>query len=913
MIQEPVIKEKNKISSIWILPIIALTICGWLLYSSYRDAGVDITISFDDASGIQPGKTQVMAKGIPIGLVKELVPDLFNQQVVATVAIDKEAVEYLVDDTVFWIVRPELSASSIQGLDTILSGSYIGIQTGNSKNQQLKFKGLSSAPPISPDAPGLHIQLRAEVLGSIQVGTGVYYRNIEIGKVQKHQLERDESILIDLYIEPQFAHLVREGSRFCNTSGIQISGKLPSVKIQVESLASILRGGILLHTPEQLQETAQAQNNHIFSLYPDFDSANYGIPMTLTLASGKDIVEGSTKVMYRGLEAGFVKEIKINDDPRRTVTAHIMLDPRAEIILRKNTEFWLVKPEISPNGIQNLSLLLSGAHITFQPGDGEFTNHFNILPKPPAQKPLRAGTTLVLLSDQDNQLTHKSPVYFKNIHVGEVVDINLDKSGQKIRTTIFIYQQYFHLLSKKSVFWIHSGVTLNASLAKGFEFSSGPFAGLLHGGVSFTTPDKLHKKKNYPPEENFTYQLYESYDAAADIIPELQRTGRMIQIRSMDASSLSLHAPILYKNIQIGEIESFALSKDKSNVIIDSFIYDKYLHLINDKTRFYNNSGVKVSGGLGGIEVQTGSMHSIIAGGISCVNLPQASPKGQGEPFELYSSLKQATNADHIELTVYFKAISGLKEGAQVRLNSIKVGHIETLSIYEDLKTIVGKVYVQPKYESLFRRNTLMWVEDMEINFNGIRNADSIVYGAHLNFLPGDGPPQRVFEALEERPMSRIANMDGLGIVLETKHLGSLGPGSPVYYRQVQIGKVTDYELSPTFQKVFIHVAISDKYRAVIRSNTKFWNISGAKIEGGIFSGLTISTGSFESIMRGGISLATPEFDDKKEGEPAQSGDHFTLHDDPKKEWLDWNPDVVLLELEDSEKFFQEQNKQSQN
>lgn len=200
--------------------------------------------------------------------------------------------------------------------------------------------------------------------------------------MERYQLDRDKSILIDIFVEPEFSNLVRIGSRFCNASGLQVSGKLPNIKVQVESLASLLKGGILLHTPEQLQDSENVTNGHTFSLYKDYESANYGIPMTLTLTSGKDIVEGSTKVMYRGLEAGFVKEISINDDKQKTVTAHILLDPRAELILKEDTKFWLVKPEISPSGIQNMQLLLSGAHITFQPGSGEFSNHFTILPDP---------------------------------------------------------------------------------------------------------------------------------------------------------------------------------------------------------------------------------------------------------------------------------------------------------------------------------------------------------------------------------------------------------------------------------------------------------------------------------------------------------------------------------------------------
>ena len=505
MTAEPVIRKNRGISIIWTLPIIALFICGWLIYNSYKDAGVDIIIYFKDASGIIPGKTQVMARGIPVGIVKDVIPDLDNQQIIAKIKMDKEVASHLVEDTLFWIVRPQLSASSIQGLDTIFSGSYIGIQIGTMSKPRREFRGLSSAPPVSPKTPGLHFQLKTKMLGSIQVGTAVYYRNIEIGKVQSYQLVDEEGVLIDLFIEPEFAHLVRRDSRFCNVSGIRISGKLPNIKVQMESLASLLRGGILLYTPEPLQESPVAENGHVFTLYPDLESANYGIPMALTLRSGEDIVEKSTKVMYRGLEAGFVKDIQINDDKERTVTAHILLDPRAELILRENTQFWLVKPEISTTGIHNLNLIFSGAHITFQPGDGAFKNHFDILPEPPPQKPLRKGRSFVLISEKPINLSVKSPVYFKNIQVGEIVDIDLEKSAKNIHTTLFIYQKYLHLLSQKSVFWVHSGLKIGASIDQGLSVSTGPLANILNGGVSFITPDKRKTKIIFPRKKDFSF------------------------------------------------------------------------------------------------------------------------------------------------------------------------------------------------------------------------------------------------------------------------------------------------------------------------------------------------------------------------------------------------------------------------
>jgi len=893
MTEQPVIRKQRGISAIWILPLLALSICGWLLYSSYQNRGVDITIYFIDATGIIPGKTQVMAKGIPVGTVIKLEPDLSNKRVIATVKMERSVVDFLVKDTLFWVVRPELSASSIRGLDTIFSGSYIATRIGSSTVPERQFNGLSTTPPVAQDTPGLHIQLRAEKLGSIQIGTSVYYRNIKIGNTERYQLEGDKNVLIDLFIDPQYSHLVRTKSRFCNVSGIQISGKFSNMKIQVESLASLLKGGILLHTPEQLLNSPPAQNNHIFELYPDLESANYGLPMTLKLASGEDIVEGSTKIMYRGLEAGFVKEVQFNDDEQRSVTAHILLDPRAELILRENSKFWMVKPEVSTTGIENLRLLFSGPYITFQPGTGAFRNSFEILPKPPPQKPLRPGQTFVLTSEDSISLSLDSPVYFRNINVGEVIDVDLDKTGRKIRTTIFIYKRYLHLLSQKSVFWIHDGIEMKADLS-GIELSTGPLTRILHGGINFTTPDKLHKKKSLAPRENQKYKLYPSYKKAVQDIAELQPTGKRFHILTQNAQSISIGSPILHKNIKIGYVEDFQFTNDQQKILITCFVQDTYKNLITTKTRFFNTSGIQISGGFNGINVQTGSLQSIISGGIGCINFADGEPTSPNQPYPLYNDLTEARHAGDIELTVHFEKTHGLREGSSVKYKGVSMGRVTQMSFSKNLQLVTAKIKVSKKTARLFKTQTRFWVEEMEINLSKVKNLDTIIFGSFLTFLPGEGDPERTFMALNSPPHTQIANSNGLGIILEASHLGSLKVGSPVYYRQVQVGKVTGSQLSPSFEKVFIFVTITSPYIAIIKDNTRFWNVSGAKIEGGLFSGITVSTESFEAILKGGIALATP--DNEGIGAQALPGQHFSLYDKPQKEWLDWTPDIILLE-----------------
>ena len=156
------------------------------------EAGIEIEVYFDDASGLTPTKTQVMAMGIPLGVVMKIEPDIERHKVKAIIKMDRSTEQYLVEGTKFWIIRPEVSAARITGLETILSGSYIGVQRGNSDKPSRVFMGLTSAPPLPADTPGLHIKLRSSSLRSVQEGSSIYFRNIDIGSVQSYKLEEEK-------------------------------------------------------------------------------------------------------------------------------------------------------------------------------------------------------------------------------------------------------------------------------------------------------------------------------------------------------------------------------------------------------------------------------------------------------------------------------------------------------------------------------------------------------------------------------------------------------------------------------------------------------------------------------------------------------------------------------------------------
>jgi len=880
----PVVKKKKGLSPVWILPIVALCIGGWLLYKGIQDAGIQITVHFRDASGITPGKSLVMFRGIPVGVVRELHVDKELQGIKMIIEMKKGTKKRLVKDTLFWLVQPEVSAGRIRGLDTLLSGSYIGILPGKSTEPARTFQGLDEPPPIPENAPGLHIKLKAEALHSIQRGSLVFYKNIEVGSVQNYALDEGGGVNIRVFINPKYQHLVKKRSRFWNASGITLSGNITGLKLRMESLAALARGGIAFDTPAQLGDSPSAQNGQVFTLYRDYEAAEYGISMTLQLASGEGIVEGATKVMYRGLEAGVVTKITINKDPERSVTAHILLDPRTKIILRAGTRFWVVRPEVSFSGIRNIDTIIKGSYITFEPGDGPFQDHFVVQAVPPPHQVQRPGIRFLLVSDGSTSVSSGSPVYYRKIKVGEVGRVDLAADDRRINIGIFIYKPYVHLVSKESVFWNTGGIRLRAGL-DGIRADVGTVESIVVGGIAFTTP---LSGKMAPVDAGSRFTLYPSAHDAEEAMPWLKPAGLRVRLRTLNLGSLQAGSPVFYKKIPIGEVTGFRLAGNSQEVLLDCLIKKPYARLVKTTSRFYNLSGIHIEGGLSGLKVQTGSLKSILAGGIGLMTPAGGRPPGRKTLFKLYESYEHAQHAEDVRIDIRVSESSGVKKGTAIRYRGMDIGAVSRISFSKDMQEIIAEARVRKEAAGLFRGRTRIWLVKPEVGLQGGKNLNTIVSGPYITLAPGKGNPRYTFTALDKPP----ADQKGLVLTLETPHLGSLKAGSPVYYRQVQVGRVTGFSLSPTAQQVWVSVSIEAPYGKLVRENTRFWNVSGFRVEGGVFKGIEVSTESLVSLVAGGIAMATP--DNRKMGPPVAPGRHFKLHDKARKEWLGWQPAIPL-------------------
>lgn len=749
-------------SAIWILPLIALVIGGWLGWQAYRESGVNIQVRFESGEGIVANKTEVVFKGMSVGKVKELVLDAkgSNTGVIATIEMNKEAEPHLNTGTRFWLVKPSVSLAGITGLETLVSGNYIAVSPGQGEPTK-RFKALDEAPPLSDSEPGLHLTLKADRLGSLNRDSPVFYKQIQVGRVKSYRLAEDQgTVEIKVFIEPAYADLVRKHTRFWNASGISIDANLSGVKVRSESLASIVAGGIAFATPEHRKDSPPTDPNLPFRLYEDFDAAQAGIRVKVKLSDFEGLQAGRTPVMYKGIQVGSLKTLKVDPD-LASAMAELTLDPLAEDYLVDGTQFWVVKPSISLAGITGLEALVKGNYIAIRPGD-----------------------------------------------------------------------------------------------------------------------------KGATPQREF--------EARAKAPPlDLKAPGLHLVLYSDNLGSLEVGSPILYRQVKVGTVQSYQFSKKSKRLLIGVHIEKEYAGLVNGSTRFWNASGITLSGGLSGIQIKSESLQSLMAGGIAFdTPIPNVKLKRRIPFFRLNES-QEAANRSGTTVTIRVDRADGLKVGTPVRFKGLDVGKIEQVDLTNDLQAVLLKARITEVPERIAREGTQFWVVKPALGIVKTANLETLVTGQYLEVQPAvrSTGPQLNFNALPQAPdfSEREA---GLSLVLSAARRGSIKPGVPVTYREIPVGKVTGFELGQTADRVLIHILIEPRYAALVRGGSRFWNSSGFGFDIGLFKGATVRTESLETLIEGGIAFATP--DGEKMGNPARPQQTFALFDKAEDEWLQWAPKIQI-------------------
>jgi len=315
-------KKERRLSVVWIIPIVAAVIGGWIAVQKILSQGPKITIQFHTAEGLEAGKTTVKYNGVEIGTVSTVTLSHDRKGVVANAEMAAECRDMLVEDTQFWVVRPRISGGTVSGLGTLLSGSYIGMEVGKAKAKRLSFVGLKAPPVVTGEVPGRFFLLKAENLGSLDYGTPLFFRRIQVGQVVAYQLDQDgRTITANIFIHAPYDQYVTPATRFWQASGIDVSLAANGINIHTESLVSVLIGGIAFETPEIGPPLPPAEPNTAFTLFENRVQAMKppeGAPRTFVLIfkqSVRGLVVGAP-VEFSGIHFGEVVSIGLNLHPQ---------------------------------------------------------------------------------------------------------------------------------------------------------------------------------------------------------------------------------------------------------------------------------------------------------------------------------------------------------------------------------------------------------------------------------------------------------------------------------------------------------------------------------------------------------------------------------------------------------------------
>ncbi len=388
-------KRRGSLPLVWLIPIVAALVGGWLAVKAVLEKGPTITITFKTAEGLEAGKTKIKYKNVDVGEVKEIHFTKDLSHVVVTAEMDPRAKPHLVEDTRFWVVRARVAGGQVSGLGTLFSGSYIGLDVGKSTKRRKEFEGLEVAPIVTGDVPGRQFVIRGEELGSLDIGTPVFFRRVQVGRVVAHELDQDGGgVTVKIFVEAPFDRHVNPNTRFWNAGGIDITADASGVKVHTQSVVSLLLGGIAFETPAASPVALQADEDQIFTLFPDRTQAMKRpdtdvVPFTTYFTGSLRGLSVGAPADFSGVPVGEVKSIGVEfDDAAKAIRfpVEVALYPER---LRSMSRVSLTKPTPAERKARMDALVEAGLRAQLRTGSlltGQLYVAFDFFPGAPKAK-----------------------------------------------------------------------------------------------------------------------------------------------------------------------------------------------------------------------------------------------------------------------------------------------------------------------------------------------------------------------------------------------------------------------------------------------------------------------------------------------------------------------------------------------
>ena len=303
-------------SLVWLIPLVAALVGLVLIINVLNKRGPEISISFKTAEGLTAGKTKLKYKDVDIGEVENITLSEDRSKVVVNVQLNKDAKFFTAKDTRFWVVKPRLDPSGISGLGTLFSGAYIAADAGESKEYIREFVGLETQPIVTRDDNGKQFILRAKDIGSLDIGSPVFYRRLKVGRVAAYNLDEDgKGVNLRIFIEQPYTKFVGVNTRFWHTNGIDVQFDASGFRLNTQSLATLALGGLSFLSLDD-EPGPIAKENTSFLLAEDESTAfkeSDGHADTVILNFNHSIrgLKPGAPVDFRGVVIGEVKSLGI--------------------------------------------------------------------------------------------------------------------------------------------------------------------------------------------------------------------------------------------------------------------------------------------------------------------------------------------------------------------------------------------------------------------------------------------------------------------------------------------------------------------------------------------------------------------------------------------------------------------------
>lgn len=314
--------RRRRFSYVWLIPLIAAVIAAWLGYRTYMEQGPLLTLSFNNADGLNAGQTQVKYKAVALGTVESIDLSKDNSHVIVRVRMNNVGARFLTSHARFWVEGAHLSLTDPSSIGSLVSGAYIAVDPGKPGGHfQDHFVGLEGPPGVRSDEPGRTYILTTDRIGSLRTGSPVLFRGATVGEVLGYNLGNGLTpVKVSIFVRAPFDDLVRPQSQFWNSSGIAFVVQPGQFRLEFDSLQALLTGAVTFNLPQAAANTRPSAANAVFPLYgsqSQAESASYArlIPAVAYFHESVAGLQKGAAVEILGMQIGVVTGVSLILDP----------------------------------------------------------------------------------------------------------------------------------------------------------------------------------------------------------------------------------------------------------------------------------------------------------------------------------------------------------------------------------------------------------------------------------------------------------------------------------------------------------------------------------------------------------------------------------------------------------------------